>query len=206
MSDFPVVRLEKDGDIGVITVNYPPVNALGPGVAEASWTAWHGQHRSRDQGDRADGRRPQLHRRRGHSCLRHRSSAAAAGPAHLRRARCQREAGGRRDPRLCARWRAGDRHGLPLSHRAAEREGRIAGSADRHSAGRRRHAAPAAPDRRQGRARHDRLRPPCAGARSTALGIMDELLPENADLRDSAIAYACDHGHPSAAARARSRR
>ena len=29
-----MVRLEKDGDIGVIIVNYPPVNALGPGVAE----------------------------------------------------------------------------------------------------------------------------------------------------------------------------
>jgi 3-hydroxyacyl-CoA dehydrogenase len=34
MSDFPVVRLEKDGDIGLIVVNYPPVNALGPGVSE----------------------------------------------------------------------------------------------------------------------------------------------------------------------------
>ena len=34
MTDLPVVRLEKDGDIGVIIVNYPPVNALGPGVPE----------------------------------------------------------------------------------------------------------------------------------------------------------------------------
>jgi 3-hydroxyacyl-CoA dehydrogenase len=34
MSDSPVVRFEKDGDIGVIIVNYPPVNALGPGVSE----------------------------------------------------------------------------------------------------------------------------------------------------------------------------
>ena len=34
MSDSPVVRLEKDGEIGVIIVNYPPVNALGPGVSE----------------------------------------------------------------------------------------------------------------------------------------------------------------------------
>jgi len=34
MSDSQVVRLEKDGDIGVIIVNYPPVNALGPGVSE----------------------------------------------------------------------------------------------------------------------------------------------------------------------------
>jgi 3-hydroxyacyl-CoA dehydrogenase len=34
MSDSPVVRLERDGEIGVIIVNYPPVNALGPGVSE----------------------------------------------------------------------------------------------------------------------------------------------------------------------------
>ncbi|WP_428492573.1 3-hydroxyacyl-CoA dehydrogenase NAD-binding domain-containing protein [Rhodopila sp.] len=34
MPDSPVVRLEKDGEIGVIIVNYPPVNALGPGVSE----------------------------------------------------------------------------------------------------------------------------------------------------------------------------
>ncbi len=34
MSQAAVVRLEKDGDIGVIVVDYPPVNALGPGVAD----------------------------------------------------------------------------------------------------------------------------------------------------------------------------
>jgi 3-hydroxyacyl-CoA dehydrogenase len=34
MSESPVVRLEKDGDVGVIIVNYPPVNALGPGVSD----------------------------------------------------------------------------------------------------------------------------------------------------------------------------
>jgi len=34
MPESPVVRLEKDGEIGVIIVNYPPVNALGPGVSE----------------------------------------------------------------------------------------------------------------------------------------------------------------------------
>jgi 3-hydroxyacyl-CoA dehydrogenase len=28
------VSLDREGDVGVITVNYPPVNALGPGVAE----------------------------------------------------------------------------------------------------------------------------------------------------------------------------
>jgi 3-hydroxyacyl-CoA dehydrogenase len=34
MSQAPVVRLEREGEIGVIVVDYPPVNALGPGVAD----------------------------------------------------------------------------------------------------------------------------------------------------------------------------
>ncbi len=34
MSGSSPVSLERQGDIGVIVVNYPPVNALGPGVAE----------------------------------------------------------------------------------------------------------------------------------------------------------------------------
>jgi 3-hydroxyacyl-CoA dehydrogenase len=34
MSGASPVSLERQGDIGVITVNYPPVNALGPGGAE----------------------------------------------------------------------------------------------------------------------------------------------------------------------------
>ena len=32
MSEAPVVRFEVEDGIGVITVDYPPVNALGPGV------------------------------------------------------------------------------------------------------------------------------------------------------------------------------
>ena len=34
MSEAPVVRFEVEDGIGVITVDYPPVNALGPGVRE----------------------------------------------------------------------------------------------------------------------------------------------------------------------------
>jgi len=34
MSDRPVVHYETDGDIAVITIDNPPVNALGPGVSE----------------------------------------------------------------------------------------------------------------------------------------------------------------------------
>jgi 3-hydroxyacyl-CoA dehydrogenase len=34
MSDKPLVRFEVDGDIGVVTIDNPPVNALGPGVRD----------------------------------------------------------------------------------------------------------------------------------------------------------------------------
>jgi 3-hydroxyacyl-CoA dehydrogenase len=34
MNDAPLVRLDREGNIGVITVNNPPVNALSPGVPE----------------------------------------------------------------------------------------------------------------------------------------------------------------------------
>jgi len=34
MSGSSPVSMERQGDIGVVVVNYPPVNALGPGVAE----------------------------------------------------------------------------------------------------------------------------------------------------------------------------
>ena len=165
MSGASPVSLERQGDIGVITVNYPPVNALGPGVAEGIKDCLGArQHRSRDPGDDPDRRRPQLHRRRRHPRLRHQASATAAGPACIRCAGRQREAGDRRDPRLRARRRVRNRDGLPLSHRAAQREGRAARSPDRHLARRRRHAAAASADRAEGSARHDRHRPPRAGA------------------------------------------
>ena len=34
MSEATVVRFDVEDGIGVITVDYPPVNALGPGVAD----------------------------------------------------------------------------------------------------------------------------------------------------------------------------
>jgi len=34
MADAPLVRFEKDGEIGIITVDNPPVNALSPGVPQ----------------------------------------------------------------------------------------------------------------------------------------------------------------------------
>ena len=41
MSDKPLVRLERQGDIGVISIDNPPVNALSPGVPEGIMAAFH---------------------------------------------------------------------------------------------------------------------------------------------------------------------
>ena len=69
------------------------------------------------------------------------------------------ETGRRRDQRPRARWRARGGARLPLSRRLARREAtRPARSEDRHHSRRRRHATPAASDRRRGGARHDRVR------------------------------------------------
>jgi 3-hydroxyacyl-CoA dehydrogenase len=34
MSGSLIIRLKNDSEIGIIIVNYPPVNALGPGASE----------------------------------------------------------------------------------------------------------------------------------------------------------------------------
>ena len=33
-NEKPVVRFDVTGGIGIITIDYPPVNALGPGVGD----------------------------------------------------------------------------------------------------------------------------------------------------------------------------
>ena len=84
MSESPVVRLEKDGEIGVIIVNYPPVNALGPGVSEGIIASLN--QANADPSIKAMvliGRWPQLHRRCRHPRLRHRPQAPADRRAHL---------------------------------------------------------------------------------------------------------------------------
>ena len=45
MSDL--VNVTRDGDIGVITINNPPVNALSPGVPEGIIAAVQRVHRGR---------------------------------------------------------------------------------------------------------------------------------------------------------------
>ena len=167
MSGASPVSLEREGDIGVITVNYPPVNALGPGVAE-------GIKECIARGNTDPAIKAMVLIGAGRSFI------AGADIRGFGTNRPRLPLGQRVYDVLDASEKpvvaaihgyalgggSGNRDGLPLSHRAAQREGRPAGSADRHPAGRRRHAAPAAPDRPEGRARHDRHRPARAGARS----------------------------------------
>ena len=123
MSEDQVVRYEVEDGIGVITVDNPPVNALGPGVREGIIEAVErgnadpnvsamvliGAGRSFIAG--ADIR--QFGKaRRGHDAPQHESAGR------------KREAGRRGDPRLCAGRRARARARLPLPGRGAEREGR----------------------------------------------------------------------------------
>jgi hypothetical protein len=62
-----VTELTQDGDIAIITLNSPPVNALSANVRDGLLRRLQGRHRRRlGQGDRPDLRRPHLHRRRRH--------------------------------------------------------------------------------------------------------------------------------------------
>ncbi len=152
----PLVRFDVEDGVGVITIDNPPVNALAPGVRDGIVEAVEqGEADPKVAGDGDDRGGAQLHRRRRHPRLR--QAAHRPQAHHLRCPRRQQEAGGGRDPRLRARRRPGDCAGLPLPHRRADRQGRAARGADRHPAGRRGHAAPAAPDRSESGAGDDRL-------------------------------------------------
>ena len=186
-----LVRFEKDGDIGVITVDNPPVNALSPGVPEGIIAAL-------DKGNADPAVKAMVLIGAGRSFIagadiRQFGKAPATPPANapsLRRDGRQPEAGRRGDPRLCARRRARDRARLPLPRRGAERQSRTARGADRHPARRRRHAAAAAADRPEGGARHDRLRPACPGRGGAQARHRRRDRAGEASCKDAAIAFA----------------
>ncbi len=133
-----------------------------------------GRRRSFRQGSqhrrhRADRRRPHLHRRRRHPRVRQ----AAHGRQPQRRHRHHGELpqdhrGG--PARHAARRRPRDGAGRALSRVPADHARRPAGGPSRHPARRRRHAAPAAADRRQVRARRHHLRPAHPRARGQEQG------------------------------------
>ena len=71
MAEGALVRFENVDGIGVITIDNPPVNALSPGVPEGIIeNVERGNADPADQGDGADRRRPQLYRRRRHPQVR----------------------------------------------------------------------------------------------------------------------------------------
>ena len=82
--DKPLVRFDVEDGVGVITIDNPPVNALGPGVRDGIVEALERQGRPGRQGDGADRRRPQLHRRRRHPPVRQ----AARRPRSARTYEC----------------------------------------------------------------------------------------------------------------------
>ena len=82
MSKPQVVRFDVEDGIGVITVDNPPVNALGPGVREGIIEAVDkGNADPERQGDGADRRGPQLHRRRRHPPVRQGARGSTTGAA-----------------------------------------------------------------------------------------------------------------------------
>ena len=85
-----LVSLSRDGDVAIITINNPPVNALSPGVPEGIRESVEAAEKDDSvKGDRPDRRRPDLHRRRGHQGVRQ----DHLGPSEARgglRTRCSR--------------------------------------------------------------------------------------------------------------------
>jgi len=143
MSEASQVRLERQGDVAVVVIDNPPVNALGPGVREGIIAAVKQANADPEiRATVAAGRRPRLHRRCRYPAIRQAARSPAAGPD---------------DPRLLdgsAKPVMAAIHGYALGgglevalachlpDRRRERQGRAARSADRYRAGRWRHAAP----------------------------------------------------------------
>ncbi len=158
MSEGQVVTYEVEDGIGVITVDNPPVNALGPGVREGIMEAIaRGNADPQVSCNGADRRWPQLHRRRGYPPVR---QGAIGDDADERRyAGREREAGrGGNSGLRPGRWvRACP--GLPLPHCLPRRESRPSRSHAGHHSRRGRDAAADPPDWPGSGGRHDRVRP-----------------------------------------------
>ncbi len=160
-----VTRYDLEGDVGVITLNSPPVNALSAGVRDG--LAGGMAAALADAGAKAiviicEGRTFIA----GADITEF--GGAAEGREPVRRAGRHRglaEAGDRRDPRHGAGRRPGGGAGLPLPRRRALGALRPAGGEPRPVARRRRHPAAAANRRRREGAGDDDLGEPRAGER-----------------------------------------
>ena len=189
MSEAPVVRLERDGEIGVIIVNYPPVNALGPGVSE-------GIIDSLNKANADPSIKAMVLMGDGRSFI-----AGADIPRGSARGRKRLAIGERtydvmdasKKPVVAAihgfALGGGLENAMACHYRIAVAvgEGGIAGGADRYPAGWRWDAAAASPGRGEDGAGDDYLRAtyvPAPEKPLAKLGILDEVLPEGANLRE----------------------
>ena len=105
--DKPLVRFDVEDGVGVITIDNPPVNALAPGVRDGIVEAV-------EKGEADPNVKAMVMIGAGRSFIAGADIRAFGKPRpaprrhHLRRARRQHQAGGGRDPRLCAGRRARD--------------------------------------------------------------------------------------------------
>ncbi len=77
----PVADLTVEGEVAIVTINSPPVNALSQAVREGLKRRRRaGGGRSRRQGDRPHLRRAHLHRRRRHHRVRQAARRARSSP------------------------------------------------------------------------------------------------------------------------------
>ena len=165
-----VAELTIDGEVAVVTINSPPVNALSQAVRDGLKRGVEAAEcRSCRQGDRPHLRRAHLHRRRRHFRIRQ-AARRALSPGRARYDRERLEAGRRRHPRHGARRRLRGGADRPLPHRRPFREMRPAGNQARPPSRRRRHAAAAAARRRREGARRHSVRRAVRRARGEGMG------------------------------------
>ena len=159
-----LVRFEKDGDIGIITIDNPPVNALSPGVPEGIVAAV-------DKGNADPAIKAMVMIGAGRSFI------AGADIRQFGRGPSTPPSGRRpydvldesAKPVIAAIHGYALGGGLEIAlachYRVAVPSAKVGlpEVLDRHPARRRRHPAPAAPDRPEGGARDDHLGPPCPG-------------------------------------------
>ena len=169
------VLLERDGDVAVVVIDNPPINAGSAKVRRKLLEAIDSVARDDSiVAAVADRRRHDLHRRIGHSGVRSAARRATASRRD-RRDRSVPQAVRRRIARCRARWRVRAGARMRCTRRRRRHAGRVAGGDAGHHSRCRRHAAVAAPRRRSARdpdglQRRARLERRCAGRRPDRRG------------------------------------